>query len=148
MALMNMVSSNINQWTLLAAMLPIVFSVSRGSFSTIPFDDYQQWEILMTLAQSLVGMLFLINMQLVWWEASALFTLWFVQFLLSPMPHTPGFWGTLAANNHQYITIIYLIWAGVAIIAMIAERRMPLAFKLFATMWRRHIRPSAPSAVR
>ena len=26
MALMNMVSSNINQWTLLAAMLPIVYS--------------------------------------------------------------------------------------------------------------------------
>ena len=30
MALMNMVSSNINQWTLLAAMLPIVYSISRG----------------------------------------------------------------------------------------------------------------------
>jgi cation:H+ antiporter len=31
MALMNMVSSNINQWTLLAAMLPIVYSISRGA---------------------------------------------------------------------------------------------------------------------
>ena len=30
MALMNMVSSNINQWTLLAAMLPIVLSISAG----------------------------------------------------------------------------------------------------------------------
>ena len=35
MALMNMVSSNINQWTLLAAMLPIVYSMSRGELSTI-----------------------------------------------------------------------------------------------------------------
>jgi cation:H+ antiporter len=148
MALMNMVSSNINQWTLLAAMLPLVFSVSRGGFSTIPFDEYQQWEILMTLAQSLVGMLFLINMQLMWWEASALFTLWFVQFLLSPLPHAPGFWGSLAANNHRYITIIYLLWAAGAVIAMLLGRRQPLAFKLFARMWHQHIRPSVNPAVR
>ena len=31
MALMNMVSSNINQWTLLAAMLPIVYSMSAAA---------------------------------------------------------------------------------------------------------------------
>ena len=31
MALVNMVSSNINQWTVLAAMIPIVFSLSRGT---------------------------------------------------------------------------------------------------------------------
>src|SRR5260370_15730101 len=37
MALMNMVSSNINQWTLLTAMLPVVYSISRGSPSSIPF---------------------------------------------------------------------------------------------------------------
>jgi cation:H+ antiporter len=148
MALMNMVSSNINQWTLLTAMLPIVFSISRGGSSTIPFDDYQQWEILMTLGQSLVGMLFLMNMQLVWWEASALFTLWFVQFLLSPFPHAPGFWGALAANNHKYITVLYLIWAAALILGMFAGRRQPLAFKLFAMMWHKHIRPSSPPAVR
>jgi cation:H+ antiporter len=148
MALMNMVSSNINQWTLLAAMLPIVFSISRGSVSTIPFDDYQRWEILMTLAQSFVGMLFLVNMELVWWEASALFFLWFGQFLLSPLPHGPGFWGTLAANNHRYVTILYLIWAAVEIIRMLVGRRNPLAFQLFAVMWRRYVRPVPTPAVR
>src|SRR5205085_10533127 len=42
MALMNMVSSNINQWTLLAAMLPIVYSFSRGEPSAITFDPQQQ----------------------------------------------------------------------------------------------------------
>jgi len=51
MALMNMVSSNINQWTLLAAMLPIVYSISRGTPSSIPFDDHQRLEILITLGQ-------------------------------------------------------------------------------------------------
>ena len=46
MALMNMVSSNINQWTLLAAMLPIVYLVSRGAPSAIPFDAQQELELL------------------------------------------------------------------------------------------------------
>ena len=31
MALMNMVSSNINQWTLLMAMLPVLYSISVGA---------------------------------------------------------------------------------------------------------------------
>jgi hypothetical protein len=37
MALMNMVSSNINQWTLLTAMLPVVYSISLGSPAAIVF---------------------------------------------------------------------------------------------------------------
>ena len=90
MALMNMVSSNINQWTLLAAMLAIVFSWSNGAPSTIAFDEQQRLEILMTLGQSLIGTLFLINMELVWWEAGALFVLWLVQFALSPVPRNIG----------------------------------------------------------
>src|SRR5579864_4260824 len=68
-ALMNMVSSNINQWTLLAAMLPITYSLSRGVASPIPLDSTQELELLMTLAQSLLSALFLIDMSLVWWEA-------------------------------------------------------------------------------
>src|SRR5260370_27884537 len=94
MALMNMVSSNINQWTLLTAMLPLVYSFSRGSISSIPFDQHQELELLMTLGQSLIGMLFLINMKLVWWEAGALFSLWAIQFAFSPVPPGPGILGS------------------------------------------------------
>ena len=140
MALMNMVSSNINQWTLLAAMLPIVYSFSRGEPSTISFDGQQELEILMTLGQSLVGTLFLVNMKLDWWEAGALFGLWFVQFALSPVTPGPGFWGTLAGHIHWYVTIVYLVWAAVEILRMAAGRRKPAAFQLFAVMWRTHVR--------
>jgi len=42
---MNMVSSNINQWTLLAAMLPIVYSLSMGAATPISFDDEQEMEL-------------------------------------------------------------------------------------------------------
>jgi cation:H+ antiporter len=139
MALMNMVSSNINQWTLLAAMLPIVFSISRGAPSAIAFDSQQELEILMTLGQSLIGALFLINMELAWWEASALFFLWAVQFALSPIPLSAGLWGALASHIHRYVTITYLAWSGVEILRMIVGRRKPAAFQHFAEMWRRHV---------
>jgi len=143
MALMNMVSSNINQWTLLAAMLPIVFSLSRGGASTIVFDSQQELEILMTLGQSLVGTLFLVNMKLEWWEAGALFGLWAVQFALSPVTPGAGFWGTLAGHIHWYVTVVYLVWAAVELLRMAMGKRKPVALQLFAVMWRRHVQPAA-----
>jgi cation:H+ antiporter len=140
MALMNMVSSNINQWTLLAAMLPIVYSLSRGEASTISFDSHQELEILMTLGQSLLGTLFLINMQLAWWEAAALFFLWAAQFALSPIEPSPGFWGTLAGHIHRYVTVAYLAWCAVEAGRLLAGWRRPKAFQCFGEMWRRHLR--------
>jgi cation:H+ antiporter len=140
MALMNLVSSNINQWTLLAAMLPIVYSFSRGAASTISFDSQQQIELLMTLGQSLVGALFLINMELAWWEAAALFLLWAVQFALSPVRPGPGLIGTLAGGIHWRVTIAYFAWAAVEAARLLTGRRKPRALQLFGVMWRRHVR--------
>jgi cation:H+ antiporter len=142
MALMNMVSSNINQWTLLAAMLPIVYSISRGTPCSIPLDSRQQLELLMTIAQSLIGMIFLVNMELAWWEASVLFGLWGTQFAMSPVPPGPGFWGVVATHIHWWVTVAYLLWAAVAMTRMFLGQRHPEAFRLFLVMWRTHIRPA------
>jgi cation:H+ antiporter len=141
MALMNMVSSNINQWTLLAAMLPMVYSISRGAVSAIPLDSQQELELLMTIAQALVGMLFLVNMELAWWEASVLFTLWGTQFALSPVKPGPGLWGFLAGHIHWYVTVAYLVWIAAGLVSLFIGRRQPTAFRLFAQMWRTHLRP-------
>jgi len=129
MALMNMVSSNINQWTLLAAMLPIVFSMSVGAPSTIHFDGRQEIEILMTIGQQLLGTLFLINMRLRWWEAAALFLLWLVQFLLGSV--------------HWSITFVYFAWSAVEVVLLLTGKHKPLAFQSFAAMWNRHVRATA-----
>jgi cation:H+ antiporter len=129
MALMNMISSNINQWTLLAAMLPIVFSASAGAASTIHFDARQEIEILMTLGQQLLGTLFLINMTLRWWEAAALFLLWLVQFALGSV--------------HWSITFIYFAWSAVEVVLLLAGKRKPAALQCFAAMWKRHLRAAA-----
>ena len=143
MALMNMVSSNINQWTLLAAMLPVVYSFSRGTPSSIPFDEQQQLEILMTLAQSLVGMLFLVNMRLAWWEAMALFSLWGIQFAFSPVPQGPGVLGFLATHIHWYVTVVYLVWF---VVGLALRWRQMEAFRMFGVMWRRHVQRSGAAA--
>ena len=140
MALMNMVSSNINQWTLLAAMLPIVYSISRGQVSVIPLDNQQELELLMTIAQSLIGMVFLMNMELAWWEATVLFCLWGVQFGFSPIPPGPGLVGFIAKHIHRWVTGAYLVWSAVAVARMVLGQRRLDAFRLFGEMWRRHMR--------
>ncbi len=137
MALMNMVSSNINQWTLLTAMLPIVYSLSRGSVSPLVFDERQKLELLMTIGQALVGMLFLVNMELAWWEATLLFVLWFVQFGFSAItPDNDAAGGH--HNVHWYITMIYFAWAGWELIRLLTGNRKAVAFTEFGKVWREH----------
>ncbi len=140
MALMNLVSSNINQWTLLVAMLPVVLSLSFGSVTALPLDSEQQLEVLMTIGQQLVGMLFLVNMELAWWEAAALFAFWFVQFFFSAINPDVPFWGMLGGHVHRWITIAYFVWAALELLRLLLGQRKPLAFTEFAKMWRTHVR--------
>ncbi len=82
MALMNMVSSNINQWTLLVALMIFVFCYSKGSLAGFEFDVHQKTELALTLIQSVLAFLMLLDMRFRWYEAILLFVLWFVQFLI------------------------------------------------------------------
>jgi cation:H+ antiporter len=83
MALMNMASSNVNQWTVLAAMIPIVYSIAQGRPSAIPLVEHRV-EIVLTLLQSALGVVLLANFRFHAHEALGLFGLWFAQFLV---PH-------------------------------------------------------------
>ena len=159
MALMNMVSSNINQWTMLAAMLPIAYALALGHVGTIDFDQHQELEILMTIGQSLLGALFLANMKFRWWEAALLFTLWAVQFILSGFEkpidpamlhnnlsaHVAG-WLSITADHvesfahrgKEVITALYFVWAA-AIVGVAIKRRRPFeAFAVFPRLMREH----------
>ena len=140
MALMNLVSSNINQWTLLMAMLPVVLSLSMGTVTALPLDPQQKLEVLMTIGQQLVGLFFLLNMELAWWEAAVLFVLWFVQFVFSAIGPDVPFWGMVSRHVHPWITITYFVWAAWELLRLLASRRTPAAFTEFAQMWRTHVR--------
>jgi cation:H+ antiporter len=126
MALMNMVSSNINQWTLLVAMLPIVLSMGAGHMTAINFDSEQRLQLLLTLGQALVGMMLLIDMKVVWWEAAALFGLFLVPFA-----------GTGAA---KITTAVYFLWAGIEMMRMVQGRREPTALTRFTEVWQKHVK--------
>ncbi len=80
MAFMNLVSSNIVQWTLLAAMIPIVFSISKHAVTPIFFDKFQTEEILLTVVQSFFSILIMMDMQFGFIDALLIFTLWLIQF--------------------------------------------------------------------
>jgi len=124
MALMNMVSANINQWTMLAAMIPIVYSFSVGAPAHVPFDETQRAEILLTVAQSMLGMLLLSNMSFHIIEAGGIFVLWGAQFA---QPHL-----------HKEVTIVYFAWVVYELFVTIAVRRRLAALDAFGRVWRAH----------
>ena len=129
MALMNMVSANINQWTMLAAMIPIVYSLSLKAPAAIPFDAIQKKEILLTVAQSMLGMLLLANMSFHLAEAAGIFLLWAVQFV------RPGL--------HEEVTLLYFAWVAYELFMTIAVRRRLVAFTAFVHLWKSPRPPSS-----
>jgi cation:H+ antiporter len=129
-ALMNIASSNINQWTLLVAMLPVVFSLSHGAPTPIVFDAAQESELLLTIGQSMVAMVFLINMEFTWWEALAMFILFAVQFVL------PAFFGE---SIRVWITAAFFAWTAASILVFAVRRPRQNALTSFIATWRAHV---------
>ena len=80
-----LISSKINQWTLLVGMLPIVYAFSAGHVTPMHIDNRQMEELLLTAAQSLFAVAVLANLRFSLLEALVIFTL-FVTQLLIPDP--------------------------------------------------------------
>jgi cation:H+ antiporter len=78
-----LLSSKVNQWTLLVGTIPLVFALSSGSFSGLPLDDQQRYELLLTAAQSLFAVSILIKLALSARAATVLFVLFAMQFFSS-----------------------------------------------------------------
>ncbi len=114
-ALMNMVSSNINQWSILSAMIPILFVISAGEIKPLQFDEMQRQEILLTILQSFLGFLLLLNLELRFHEAVVLFAFWLIQFLIP-------------SSRHAMI-YVYTAWCAIELIGMlIRDRGVPRAW--------------------
>ncbi len=81
-ALGSLLSSKLNQWTLLVGMIPAVYGVSHGSLDhPLPMDDFQLREILLTAAQSLLAVVLLAHLRLPMRYAMLLFVLFFAQLV-------------------------------------------------------------------
>ena len=113
-ALMNMVSSNINQWSILSAMIPVLFVISAGEIKPLAFDAMQRHEIILTILQSFLGFLLLLNLELVMYEALILFVFWAVQFFV-PSIREEMIW-------------VYVAWCSYEIIKLLIAGKPPAAW--------------------
>ena len=135
LALMNMVSSNINQWTVLAAMIPLVYGYStfrhHGMWMDFHFDEAQRLEILLTLLQSGLGLMVLANMEFDARDAGVLFVLWLAQFLRPSL--------------RDEVAIVYAGWMVILALEFAFGRKQLLAPKYFwQTLSPKRDRPAPP----
>jgi len=78
-----LLSSKVNQWTLLVGTIPIVFALSAGTTDGFPLETSQRFELLLTAAQSLFAVSLLVDLSLTIWGAGGLLSLFLVQFVVS-----------------------------------------------------------------
>ena len=124
MALANFVSSSINQWTILVATVPVIYSIGLGHPGHIAFDEHQKVEILLTIVQSYLGFLFLVSMDFALFEAVGLFGLWLCQFLVPSV--------------REEIVWVYGAWAAFETLRLILCFKERNAFHVFRGVMREH----------
>jgi cation:H+ antiporter len=78
-----LISSKVNQWTLLIGSLPLAYSISGGTISPLDFDSRQSEEIFLTAAQSLFAVAILVSLSVNRFEAAALAALFVTQFFFT-----------------------------------------------------------------
>jgi cation:H+ antiporter len=98
-ALGALVSSKVNQWTLLVGTIPLVFNIASYVIgkpvpTVLTLDRVQREDLLLTSAQSVFAVAVLLGLHLSLFEAGLLFGLFMVQFIF------PG--------THMVITAIYV----------------------------------------
>ncbi|MCA1727042.1 MAG: hypothetical protein LC722_05150 [Actinobacteria bacterium] len=150
-AFMNIIAAKINQWTLLIAMIPLVFAIThivRGeSGFTIEFDYAQRVEILLTAVQGLFAAVCLFKFRFLRWEAYALLILWGIQ-LFDPLidPYLQGFpsafAGVFGREGHAETIVVReytsLLFMGLIAFELIRYRGENRLFRNFGDVWRRY----------
>jgi len=104
-ALKALISSKVNQWTLLVGTLPLVYSISSGYVRPFELDTLQDHELWLTAAQSLFGVAVLVNLRFGRLEGLLLFLLFSFQLVFSA--------------THVYVAWVYI---GLALIAHLLNR--------------------------
>ncbi len=106
-----LVSSKVNQWTLLVGTLPIAFAIASGSLHGLPIVAEQREEVFLTAAQSVFAVAILVTLSMTVLEAIALFGLFTVQFVAGAV-------GPTAIHDEVRIitSLLYLVLAAGIII--------------------------------
>ncbi len=110
-----LVSSKVNQWTLLVGAVPIAYALSAGSFAGLPLDDRQTQELLLTSSQSLFAVILLADLRVTRRAAFVLAFLFAAQLFLTSTFIRAGF------------SAIYLMGSVGALVFGPASRRQAFA---------------------
>jgi cation:H+ antiporter len=110
-----LVSSAVNQWTLLVGALPLAYAISHGSWAAMVLDGRQREEVLLTSAQSIFALVIISNFTFSVLEACLLLGLFIPQLFLT---------STAARWAHAFV---YLALAGGIVLFSPSARRGVLA---------------------
>jgi len=101
-----LISSKVNQWTLLVGTLPIVYSIAAGRIGAMPLDFRQDHEIWLTAGQSIFAVAILSNLRISWYGAILLVVLFLAQLIVSEI--------------RMEVLAIYILFA---VVILIRDRR-------------------------
>ena len=110
-----LVSSKVNQWTLLVGTLPLVFAIASESLEGLPVEPRQRKELLLTAAQSVFAVATLSSLSLSTRGALALFGLFWTQFVLSAV--VPD------AENGAELVLVSMVYLAAAGVILLRDRR-------------------------
>jgi cation:H+ antiporter len=106
-----LVSSKVNQWTLLVGTLPIAFAISSSSTHGLPIVTRQRDELFLTAAQSFFAITVLLNLQMSLKEAWMLFGLFWAQFIAGAVVPADRHGEELILFSIAYITFgLYVLF--------------------------------------
>ncbi len=126
-ALLNFMSSSVNELTALVALIPVVFVISSGSLTgPIPIREHNV-EIFLTMAQSLYACATLLDLEYSVSNATILFVLWAVS--------------TAIVEIRLVVGIIFVI---LAVAEVVVQRKKIVAFSAFRETLRDKIFRKAP----
>jgi cation:H+ antiporter len=116
-----LISSKVNQWTLLVGAIPIVYAISAGGWAGLPLDDRQTEELVLTSTQSVLATILIADMQFSRRDAIVLALLFVGQFAFT-------------STHVRYLFIgLYVVISVGMLIAGGSERRA----MFFSLIWSR-----------
>ena len=116
-----LISSKLNQWTLLIGTIAVVYSIALGGLGTLPFDARQAAEIWITAAQSYFALAILCNFEISIREAIVLFSLFISQVILEFAIIRE--FVVLPISSHDLLLVYTAIYLVVGTALFIARRR-------------------------
>ena len=115
-----LISSKVNQWTLLVGAIPIAFCLSAGSLRGLPLDARQTEELILTSTQSLLATILIIDLRFSRSEALMLAVLFGGQFLFT-------------STEVRYLFIALYLAISIGLLVRSRQRRSDLWHLIFAS---------------